>query len=76
MFDFQTYTYSAGNTNAVLHAEGINCGACYTVTLYESGICAIVNQSRCDRFIDRFDYWFVREGEIINRTGQMQFKPA
>lgn len=76
MFDFQTYTDSVGNTNAVLQAEGINYGSCYTVTFCESGIGATVNQSRCDRFIDRFDYWFVRDGEIVNRTGQMQFKPA
>lgn len=75
MFNFQVYVDAADNTRATLQAEGINYGVSYEVRFMESGVCALVNQSSCDRFIDRFDYFLLDpSGKAVNRTGQAQFQ--
>lgn len=75
MFNFETYTDAAGNTAATLQAAGINYGVLYEVRFFESGVSAMISQSRCDRFIDRFDYFLLdAKGNAVNRTGQAQFQ--
>ena len=75
MFNFQVYVDAADNTQATLQADGINYGVNYEVRFMESGVCALVNQSRCDRFIDRFDYFLLdANGKALHRTGQAQFQ--
>lgn len=75
MFNFEVTERADGVTIAVLQAEGINYGALYEVSFREAGVCAMVNQSRCDRFIDRFDYFLLDNGgKAVCKTCSAQFQ--